>query len=106
MLKNLLIFTAIFLPALALADVEPAVRNSELYGMLTLIPPVAAIVLAFITKDVILSLFLGVLSGTFLVGMVDHGSSLWLPKAAVRRRLRSGLASTQTLPFWVKFTPG
>ncbi|WP_177388922.1 Na+/H+ antiporter NhaC family protein [uncultured Campylobacter sp.] len=73
MLKNLLIFTAIFLPALALADVEPAVRNSELYGVLTLIPPVAAIVLAFITKDVILSLFLGVLSGTFLVGMVDHG---------------------------------
>ncbi|WP_297902223.1 Na+/H+ antiporter NhaC family protein [uncultured Campylobacter sp.] len=72
MLKNLLIFTAIFLPALALADVEPAVRNSELYGVLTLIPPVAAIVLAFITKDVILSLFLGVLSGTFLVGMVDH----------------------------------
>lgn len=72
MLKNLLIFTAIFLPALALADVEPAVRNSELYGMLTLIPPVVAIVLAFITKDVILSLFLGVLSGTFLVGMVDQ----------------------------------
>jgi len=72
MLKNLLIFTAIFLPALALADVEPAVRNSELYGALTLIPPVAAIVLAFITKDVILSLFLGVLSGTFLIGMVDQ----------------------------------
>ncbi|WP_298082830.1 Na+/H+ antiporter NhaC family protein [uncultured Campylobacter sp.] len=72
MLKNLLIFTAIFLPALALADVEPAVRNSELYGMLTLIPPVAAIVLAFITKDVILSLFLGVLSGTFLISMVDQ----------------------------------
>ena len=72
MLKNLLIFAAVFLPALALADVEPAVRNSELYGALTLIPPVAAIVLAFITKDVILSLFLGVLSGTFLVGMVDQ----------------------------------
>ena len=72
MLKNLLIFAAIFLPALALADVEPAVRNSELYGVLTLIPPVAAIVLAFITKDVILSLFLGVLSGTFLIGMVDQ----------------------------------
>ncbi len=72
MLKNLLIFAAVFLPALALADVEPAVRNSELYGVLTLIPPVAAIVLAFITKDVILSLFLGVLSGTFLIGMVDQ----------------------------------
>ena len=73
MLKNLFIFAAVFLPALALADVEPAVRNSEIYGALTLIPPVVAIVLAFITKDVILSLFLGVLSGTFLVGMVDHG---------------------------------
>ena len=72
MAKNLFIFSAILLPALALADVEPAVRNSELYGALTLIPPVAAIVLAFITKDVILSLFLGVLSGTFLIGMVDQ----------------------------------
>jgi len=87
MLKNLLIFTAIFLPALALADVEPAVRNSELYGVLTLIPPVAAIVLAFITKDVILSLFLGVLSGTFLVGMVDHGIAASALFAFTRYRL-------------------
>ncbi|TQR34707.1 sodium:proton antiporter [Campylobacter sp. MIT 99-7217] len=44
-------------------------ENAELFGAFTLIPPLVAIVLAFITKDVILSLFMGVLSGTFLLAL-------------------------------------
>ena len=39
----------------------------EHYGLLGLIPPILTIVLAFITKDVIISLFLGILSGTLIV---------------------------------------
>ena len=39
----------------------------EHFGILGLIPPVLTIVLAFITKDVIISLFLGILSGTLIV---------------------------------------
>ena len=39
----------------------------EHYGLLGLIPPILTIVLAFITKDVIVSLFLGILSGTLIV---------------------------------------
>lgn len=39
----------------------------ESFGIFGLIPPVLTIVLAFITKDVIVSLFLGILSGALIV---------------------------------------
>ncbi|WP_407712668.1 hypothetical protein [Campylobacter hominis] len=35
--------------------------NAEFFGVWTLLPPLVAIILAFITKDVIFSLLLGVL---------------------------------------------
>ncbi|RDY23778.1 Na+/H+ antiporter NhaC family protein [Romboutsia maritimum] len=41
--------------------------NAQKFGMLTLIPPIIAIVLAFVTKNVVVSLFIGILSGTFIV---------------------------------------
>ncbi len=47
--------------------------NAEHFGMLTLLPPAIAIILAFATKNVILSLFIGVYSGTFLLGMEGGG---------------------------------
>ena len=60
------------LPILALAvDPEVAKKNAEIFGFWTLIPPVVAIVLAFITKDVVLSLFIGVFSGTLLINVID-----------------------------------
>ncbi len=46
---------------------ELANLNAQKFGILTLIPPVVAITLAFITKDVIFSLFIGVFSGTFMM---------------------------------------
>lgn len=46
---------------------DAASINSAKYGLFTLIPPLLAIVLAFITKNVVLSLFLGVFSGTFML---------------------------------------
>lgn len=54
------------------AEVDTATSNANHYGLLTLIPPVVAIVLAFFTKNVIISLFIGTLSGTFLVQLVDN----------------------------------
>ncbi|MCA9765873.1 MAG: Na+/H+ antiporter NhaC family protein [Carnobacterium sp.] len=42
------------------------------YGLFTLVPPVVAIVLAFITKDVIISLFIGVFSGAFVLHLANH----------------------------------
>ncbi|GAB7021476.1 Na+/H+ antiporter NhaC family protein [Salidesulfovibrio brasiliensis] len=59
---------ALAFPALA-ADSSKGPENAELYGMLTLIPPLVAIVLAFITKNVVLSLFLGVFSGCFMLDL-------------------------------------
>ena len=54
------------------AEVDTATANANHYGILTLIPPVIAILLAFLTKNVIISLFIGTLSGTFLVSLVDN----------------------------------
>jgi Na+/H+ antiporter NhaC len=60
--------TTLVEPALA-SDSSKAAANSELFGMLTLIPPVVAIILAFLTKNVVLSLFLGVFSGCFMLDL-------------------------------------
>jgi Na+/H+ antiporter NhaC len=53
-------------------ELDISVRNANHYGILTLIPPVLAILLAFITKNVIISLFIGTISGAFLVQLVDN----------------------------------
>ena len=46
--------------------------NADKFHYFTLLPPLIAITLAFITKDVVLSLFLGVYSGTFLIELSSH----------------------------------
>ena len=40
-------------------EVDLATINAGKFGILTLIPPLVAIVLAFITKNVVVSLFIG-----------------------------------------------
>ena len=46
-------------------------------GMWTLLPPIIAITLAFITKNVILSLFIGIYSGSFLLGITQGKNYLF-----------------------------
>ncbi|MEL7597159.1 MAG: Na+/H+ antiporter NhaC family protein, partial [Clostridiaceae bacterium] len=53
-------------------DPEVAKANAEKIGLWTLLPPLIAIILAFITKNVVLSLFIGVFSGTFLLELTGH----------------------------------
>ncbi|WP_035291554.1 Na+/H+ antiporter NhaC family protein [Clostridium sp. KNHs214] len=48
-------------------EVDKAALNAQRFGFWTLVPPVVAIVLAFMTKNVVLSLFLGVFSGAILL---------------------------------------
>ncbi len=43
--------------------------NAVAYGALTLLPPLVAIVLAFITRNVIFSLFMGIFAGIFMVNI-------------------------------------
>lgn len=55
------------------AEPDPAQINADKFGILTILPPLVAIILAFVTKNVVLSLTLGVLSGTFLIKLSGHG---------------------------------
>lgn len=71
LLLTMLMF--IFSTTIAFAsEIEPAAVNAEKFGIWTLIPPLVAIVLAFITKNVVISLFIGILSGSFLVSLSGH----------------------------------
>lgn len=49
------------------SEIDAATTNAENYGFITLLPPIIAIVLAFLTKNVVISLFVGALSGCFLI---------------------------------------
>lgn len=51
---------------LLLADTKD---NSVIYGAFTLLPPLVTIVLAFITRNVVFSLFMGIFTGTFMVNI-------------------------------------
>ncbi|RXK08049.1 sodium:proton antiporter [Halarcobacter bivalviorum] len=62
---KLLLILAI-LPIALFADGKD---NAVTYGALTLLPPLVAIVLAFITRNVIFSLFMGIFTGTFMVNI-------------------------------------
>ncbi|EXJ23095.1 Na+/H+ antiporter [Alkalibacterium sp. AK22] len=61
----LLIGLLTFIPSPAFAAGSNGNLSSTL-GPVTLIPPLVAIVLAFITKNVVLSLFIGIFSGTII----------------------------------------
>jgi len=57
------------LPILAMAsDIKD---NSSIFGVFTLLPPLVAIVLAFITRNVIFSLFIGIFTGTYMVSVIE-----------------------------------
>lgn len=54
------------LPLILMADAK---ENALTYGAWTLLPPLVTIILAFTTRNVIFSLFMGILSGTFLANI-------------------------------------
>ena len=58
-------------PVLA-EELDPAAQNAEFFGFWTLVPPALAILLAFITKNVVLSLFIGVLSGSIMLQLAGQ----------------------------------
>jgi Na+/H+ antiporter NhaC len=58
------------------ATVTDEIKIWEALGFWTLIPPIVAISLAFLSKNVIISLFLGVLSGTTMVSLVGKTNLL------------------------------
>ncbi|MDO5814818.1 MAG: Na+/H+ antiporter NhaC family protein [Methanobrevibacter sp.] len=57
----------LFVLSLWISTTPTDVDNSVKFGILTLLPPLVAIALAFITKETILSLFIGVFVGEFML---------------------------------------
>ncbi|PID47659.1 MAG: sodium:proton antiporter [Proteobacteria bacterium] len=78
------------------ADVEVAKQNAQLFGIWTLIPPLVAIALAFITKDVILSLFIGVFSGTYMLAVIENNifSSIIRAVVGITERIIGSMADS------------
>ena len=58
---------ALFVLSLWISTTPADADNSVRFGILTLLPPLIAIALAFITKETILSLFIGVFVGEFML---------------------------------------
>lgn len=54
------------------ADADTVAANASTFGIWTIIPPLVAIILAFITKNVVISLFLGALAGSFMLQLNDY----------------------------------
>lgn len=76
--KRSLIFLMTFIMMMLSSTVVFAAENGEVlsnaerFQWFTIIPPLVAIVLAFITKNVVISLFVGVLSGCFMIQLSDY----------------------------------
>ncbi len=62
---------ALFILSLWISSTPSDADNSVRFGILTLLPPLVAIGLAFITKETILSLFVGVFVGEFMLCVND-----------------------------------
>ncbi|MBE6487143.1 MAG: Na+/H+ antiporter NhaC family protein [Methanosphaera stadtmanae] len=62
---------ALFILSLWISNSPTGVDNSIRFGLLTLLPTLVAIILAFITKNTILSLFMGVFVGEFMLNVND-----------------------------------
>lgn len=72
-ISSLLVIIMLMISSLVFAEGEnPGIKNAAEFGIFTLIPPILAIVLAFVTKNVVLSLFLGVFSGTIIVQLSEN----------------------------------
>lgn len=69
-LLTLMMFLLLTSSAFAV-EVNPITINAQKFGILTLVPPVVAIILAFITKNVVVSLFIGIMSGSFIINLSD-----------------------------------
>lgn len=70
--SRLQVFLAVFIMSMLCSTVvfaaeDVAVVNSAKFGVWTILPPLVSIVLAFITKNVIVSLFIGTMTGCIML---------------------------------------
>ncbi|MDD3807039.1 MAG: Na+/H+ antiporter NhaC family protein, partial [Candidatus Marinimicrobia bacterium] len=94
-----IIFIIVFLfiaNGLYAADLSLPEINAQKWGVWTLIPPLVAIFLAFITRNVILSLFIGIYSGAYILLLnTDNAfNALWKGFLRVTYEMQGSLASS------------
>lgn len=63
---------SLFVLSLLISQAPADADNTVRFGILTLIPPIVAIGLAFITKETVLSLFAGVFVGEFMLNVTNY----------------------------------
>ena len=83
--KVALISIMIFMMSTVMAfaeEVDIDQVNADKYGALTLIPPLVAIILAFATKNVVISLAIGIMSGGFILNFAGE-----IGRASCRERV-------------------
>ncbi len=71
MLRRNLFLSMIFVLLVSQTVFASSGDTETTLGLITLLPPFIAIVLAFITKNVVVSLFIGTLSGTFILSITN-----------------------------------
>ncbi|MGL5822021.1 MAG: Na+/H+ antiporter NhaC family protein [Sarcina sp.] len=68
----MLFFCTCIVSTLAFATENVAGVNADKFGLATIIPPLVAIILAFITKNIVISLFAGTFIGCIMLFITDH----------------------------------
>lgn len=88
----LLTLIMLIMASTAVFAADVAEVNAEKFGLWTILPPIIAIALAFITKNVVISLFIGTLSGCFLLQIIGSNPFMAIIQAFldfVQRALNS-----------------
>lgn len=88
----LLTLIMLIMASTAVFAADVAEVNAEKLGLWTILPPIIAIALAFITKNVVISLFIGTLSGCFLLQIIGSNPFMAIIQAFldfVQRALNS-----------------
>lgn len=65
------LFISAFILFLVNGEFRESTSSTVNFGWFSLVPPVVSIILAFISKDVIISLFLGIFAGGFVLHLAD-----------------------------------
>jgi Na+/H+ antiporter NhaC len=73
-----LVFSLCLVSTLAFAQGDVAAVNAEKFGFWTIIPPLVSIILAFLTKNIVISLFTGAFIGCLMLFITDHNIFLAL----------------------------
>jgi hypothetical protein len=68
-ISMVVLLTLFFAVTVFAGDADVAAENAQKFGLFTIIPPLVAILLSFLTKNVALSLFLGVFSGALILNI-------------------------------------